>query len=195
MARVLQIRRGTTAQNNNFTGMPGEISYDTDAKTLRVHDGQTLGGFALARADQSGNTGGGNTGGAGFDITTVPDTFWAEKVAQFAPAPFTLHESRPTPINTTGYLDCVFADAGIPKIIKVTLICQTPEAGYAIGDEVSSFGMGSTVCPAPNTFTDDEGLHVCLMMGSQTFWVSHRNTGAATNITNTKWRIKFRVYC
>lgn len=44
MTRVLQLRRGTTAQNNNFTGLPGEITFDMDAKTVRIHDGETLGG-------------------------------------------------------------------------------------------------------------------------------------------------------
>ncbi len=43
MARVLQIRRGTTAQNDNFTGLSGELSFDTETKTLRVHDGTRLG--------------------------------------------------------------------------------------------------------------------------------------------------------
>ena len=80
MAKVLQIRRGTTAQNDNFTGMTGEITFDTDAKTLRVHDGQTLGGFALARADAT--SGGGTTGGGDFDITDVPSEFWQQLFAQ-----------------------------------------------------------------------------------------------------------------
>lgn len=50
MARQIQIRRGTTLENDNFTGAVGEITMDTDAKTLRVHDGETIGGIALARA-------------------------------------------------------------------------------------------------------------------------------------------------
>ena len=50
MARQIQIRRGTTLENDNFTGAVGEITMDTDAKTLRVHDGETIGGVALARA-------------------------------------------------------------------------------------------------------------------------------------------------
>ena len=70
MTRVLQIRRGTTTQNNNFTGLAGELSFDTTAKNLRVHDGATLGGFALARADQI-TTGTGDTT-SDFDIETVP---------------------------------------------------------------------------------------------------------------------------
>jgi hypothetical protein len=46
MPLQLQFRRGTTAQNNAFTGAVGEVSIDTDLKTLRVHDGSTAGGFS-----------------------------------------------------------------------------------------------------------------------------------------------------
>lgn len=48
MPTVVQFRRGTTAQNNNFTGAAGELSVDTDLEVIRVHDGATVGGFALA---------------------------------------------------------------------------------------------------------------------------------------------------
>lgn len=47
MPTVVQFRRGTTAQNDAFTGSVGEISYDTEVDTLRVHDGSTAGGFPL----------------------------------------------------------------------------------------------------------------------------------------------------
>jgi hypothetical protein len=46
MPTVLQFRRGTTSQNNSFTGSPGELSVDTDLDVIRVHDGSTPGGFA-----------------------------------------------------------------------------------------------------------------------------------------------------
>ena len=46
---VLQLRRGTTAQNNAFTGAIGELSYDNQVDTIRVHDGSTAGGFALLK--------------------------------------------------------------------------------------------------------------------------------------------------
>ena len=48
MPTTLQFRRGTTAQNNAFTGSAGEISYDTDRDELRVHDGTTAGGHAAS---------------------------------------------------------------------------------------------------------------------------------------------------
>jgi len=47
MPTVLQFRRGTTAQNNSFTGSAGEVSVDTSIDTLRVHDGSTAGGFEI----------------------------------------------------------------------------------------------------------------------------------------------------
>ena len=46
MATQVQFRRGTTTQNNAFTGAIGEITYDTQVKTLRLHDGTTAGGGA-----------------------------------------------------------------------------------------------------------------------------------------------------
>ena len=47
MPTVLQFRRGTTSQNNSFTGSAGEVSIDTTLDTLRVHDGSTAGGFEI----------------------------------------------------------------------------------------------------------------------------------------------------
>jgi hypothetical protein len=46
MATQVQFRRGTTTQNNAFTGAIGEITYDTQAKTIRLHDGSSAGGGA-----------------------------------------------------------------------------------------------------------------------------------------------------
>lgn len=45
----VQRRRGTDIQNNAFTGAEGEFTYDTVKKTIRVHDGSTVGGFPLVR--------------------------------------------------------------------------------------------------------------------------------------------------
>ena len=43
-------KRGDGAVNDAYTGLPGEITVDMDAKTVRVHDGETTGGIAMARA-------------------------------------------------------------------------------------------------------------------------------------------------
>lgn len=54
MAIQVQIRRGTSAQNDAFTGALGEITVDTTNKVVRVHDGSTAGGFTLAGLSASG---------------------------------------------------------------------------------------------------------------------------------------------
>lgn len=48
MAVQVQLRRGTASQNNSFTGAAGEITVDTTNQNIRVHDGSTAGGHALA---------------------------------------------------------------------------------------------------------------------------------------------------
>lgn len=43
-ATQLQLRRGTTAENDAFTGAQGELTYDSEENNIRIHDGQTAGG-------------------------------------------------------------------------------------------------------------------------------------------------------
>ena len=47
MATQLQFRRGTTAQNNSYTGLVGEVSLDTSTTNIRIHDGSTAGGAEI----------------------------------------------------------------------------------------------------------------------------------------------------
>jgi len=47
MATELKLRRGTTAQHENFTGANAEVTVDTDKNTVVVHDGSTPGGFPI----------------------------------------------------------------------------------------------------------------------------------------------------
>ena len=49
-------KRGNTVQNSNYTGVSGEISIDTQTKTLRVHDGITPGGNILTTGGIYGNS-------------------------------------------------------------------------------------------------------------------------------------------
>ena len=56
MATQVQFRRGTTTQNNAFTGAIGEITYDSEAKTLRLHDGSTAGGGSVVTINAGSQT-------------------------------------------------------------------------------------------------------------------------------------------
>ena len=57
MAKIVKKRRGTTAEHSTFTGAIGELTVNTDLDTVVVHDGETVGGFSLARSDGSNLTG------------------------------------------------------------------------------------------------------------------------------------------
>ena len=47
MPTQLQFRRGTTSQNNGFTGAVGELTIDTDTDAIILHDGSTAGGLEI----------------------------------------------------------------------------------------------------------------------------------------------------
>jgi len=47
MPLQFQHRRGTTTQNNTFTGAAGELSVDSTLNIIRLHDGSTAGGFPV----------------------------------------------------------------------------------------------------------------------------------------------------
>lgn len=53
MAKQIKRRRGTSSDHGSFTGALGEITIDTTTNTAVVHDGTTLGGHSLGRADSS----------------------------------------------------------------------------------------------------------------------------------------------
>ena len=63
MSRQIQIRRGTTNEHASFIGAIGEVTMDTDKKTLCIHDGETAGGFPLAHTDEIPND------------TTLPESY------------------------------------------------------------------------------------------------------------------------
>ena len=51
MATQVLFRRGNTTQNDNFIGGSGELTVNLSNTAVRVHDGTTLGGVEMARAD------------------------------------------------------------------------------------------------------------------------------------------------
>ena len=97
MAKRIQLRRGTTAQINAFTGAVGEVSVDTDKDVLVVHDGVTAGGFPVAaRANANGSVS--IIAKDGSVITTITT---GTKIAEYFPI------ACPTTTPPTGYVAMV----------------------------------------------------------------------------------------
>src|SRR6056300_1633888 len=68
MPTILQLRIGTTAENDAYTGSVGELTVDTDLNKLRLHDGSTAGGDTIG--DGSGNIQIGVTGNNEIDTSS-----------------------------------------------------------------------------------------------------------------------------
>ena len=192
MTRILQIRRGSAAQNDNFTGLNGEITMDTTNKTLRVHDGETLGGIALARADEIPDA----QGAEAFDINSVSSEFWQTLFATYQTSGIqSASTSLITVVSNATFYDNSFEDlSSLPLYATATLVCQSDDAGYTTGDETTAFGIGDYTYPLIYTYVADSILHTRLFAGGQTFWVPKKTTGIKTNVTNTKWKLKITVY-
>ena len=79
-AYAIQFRRGNTTQHNSFTGLLGEVTVDTDKKTLVVHDGSTTGGFPLAREGAASNA----SSGSFTSNVTIGGTIAVTSTASFS---------------------------------------------------------------------------------------------------------------
>ena len=73
MAKLVQRRRGTTVDHDNFIGAIGEITVDTTKNTAIIHDGLTVKGFPLALENMSNVVGTPVGGGVGIGQLNVND--------------------------------------------------------------------------------------------------------------------------
>ena len=75
MATQVQFRRGTTGEHSAFIGAVGEVTVDTEKKTVCIHDATTLGGFPLLREDFSNsNLALGSLSSCALKFANDPDT-------------------------------------------------------------------------------------------------------------------------
>ena len=75
MATQVQFRRGTTGQHSAFTGAVGEVTVDTEKRTVCIHDATQAGGFPLLREDGTNtNFALGSLSSCALKIAGDPDT-------------------------------------------------------------------------------------------------------------------------
>jgi len=127
MATQVQFRRGTTTQNNAFTGAIAELTVDTELNTLRVHNGTTSGGTPLL-----------NTNSA---QTVTNKTFAAGNIWQ----------GNSVPLGHGGTNAAITPSAG--AIVYSTSSAFALSLAGSTGQVLSSGGTGAPVWVAPSTLT------------------------------------------
>ena len=204
MSKIFQIKRGTSAQTKTYTGRAGEITMDTDAATIRLHNGAMPGGVAIARADLS------NVdfstlfpAGENFDINAVPTEFWTNLFEQ--------NNIRPKTFIKTGGVNLLVCDDDVRLLLGFPgtwpsidmnqfatdsiLVCKNAEAGYDANDVVHEFGLGAGPMPKHVVIQDKYGsLDIVVRVPLGEFWVFHKSAGAKTNINKANWQLILRAW-
>ena len=145
MATQIQLRRGNTSATGAFTGAVGEVTVDTDKKTIVVHDGTTSGGIPLAlESSLSANS------------TSVIAAFAKANAANvLAQAGSTLANTA----NTTA--DAAFAKANAANVLAqagstlANTANTTADAAFAKANSANVLAQaGSTLANTANTTAD-----------------------------------------
>ena len=171
MASTLRLKRGTTAANNRHTGQEGEPLYDTGAKTIRVHDGTTAGGTALARADMA-NVQNPNFDQAGSVSLTLPTGPASER-------PTNTVEGMIRRDSDTGKVVVAKDALGNADTWEEIVTAASGGSGFLSSAASSIPGTSETVTGARGTGTHTRGY---IWVGS--LLVQWGHVGAYTGLTN-----------
>ena len=172
MATALQLRRGTTAQNNAFTGAVGELSVDTQTEALIVHDGSTAGGFEVVPSGSIIAFGGAAAPDAGWllcDGSNVSRTTYARLFAAISTA------------YGTGDGSSTF---GLPDLRDRVLLGKGSN-NSTLGTETGSAAASSVITNATNTTgTATSGSTTnSLSTSTATFATSAKDSATGTALT------------
>jgi phage-related tail fiber protein len=145
MAKQIQLRRGTEAENNAFTGALAELTVDTTNKSLRLHDGVTAGGVALVNSATNQTIAGvktftssptAPTPTAGDNSTKIATTAFVQANADIIPTGAVFNFATSTPPN--GFLEC--DGSAISRTTYANLFNAIGEL-YGAGDGSTTFNI------------------------------------------------------
>ena len=172
MATALQLRRGTTAQNNAFTGAVGELSVDTATEALILHDGSTAGGFEIVPSGSIIAFGGASAPDAGWllcDGSDVNRTSYARLFAAIGTA------------YGTGNGSSTF---GLPDLRDRVLLGKGTN-NSTLGTETGSAAASSVITNATNSTGTGTtgGTTNSLSLSTGTFATSAKDSATGSALT------------
>ena len=159
-ATQVKRRRGTTAQNDAFTGAEGEIVVDTQKHTLRVHDGETQGGFEMAtQADLNNKADTSYIDGllatkANTDLGNIPTNYdyVVESQEPTAENDYTWYRKYKSGwVEQGGIKEITLAVNGADTVIKLPVAMST--SYYTIGVTLAGRYGGRTISAQKNKAT------------------------------------------
>lgn len=163
MSTQIQQLRGTTAENDNFTGSVGVITVDTEKHDIRVHDGSKRGGYSLLDRSQGLSTDGGTiTGhltvnGGIYSPTAIYTNNWVY-----------LENKNDPYYSNTGIAMTYLQDT--KYTCHVTLVTDSLNIWFQDGGDVAKFRKDGTVRFAGT-----------VNIGDRTFW------SIDGNISGSRW--------
>ena len=187
MPTVLQFRRGTSAQNDAFTGALGEISVDTDKDTLRVHDGSTAGGSELLTASSTATLTNKTLTSANVTTALLPTTADGAVLGSASKEFSDLFLADASTIQLGNDQDVVLthvADVGLTlknsaANVGMKLTLQTGDTDIATNDI-----LGSIECQAPDEGTGTDAILVAAGIEA----VSEGDFSASSNATKLSFK-------
>jgi len=198
----LQMKRGTTAKCNAYTGLPGELVLNTDTHTFRIHDGVTQGGhessagsssllrWDAAVTEQLGTHAEGATVSVSMQAhSAFGDTSIAYTVNGTLPQGLTLNSSNKTAVvlsgtiaqhlsNTTYNFNITAADSYNTLVKNFTLVVSASN-GVPVWSTGTTLGTWSTTVSQQLSATDPEGqtLSYSLTSGTLPAGITLSSTG------------------
>ena len=148
MAKLLKLRRGTTAQHASFTGAEGEVTIDTTKDTAVVHDGAQAGGRPLAREDMSNVSSASIAGQLGTDSIAV------DKIA----AGTLPSDVKIADANVSGNLTIESADIVDGTIVNADINASANIANSKLADSGVSAGSVGSSTAIPIITVNSKGI-------------------------------------